>query len=244
MNLRRRLQKSGSIPRTHLIAFGTVVLLSPYVTGAHAADVDCAAFISQGPPTHEVLLADGWQLTNESDDVRVYNRKAAKSPFYEVLARTRIAASPDRVYSVVTDFAHYSEFMPYTAVSTIRKITESDTWVFQRLDFHIPFVSDRHYTVKVVAHPCDGMSQFRGTVWDQVDDVPLPENESPAIVPRVNSGAWSLWPLDNAQATDAAYYLHSDPGGSIPTFLVNMANRSALPDVVDIVSRRAQEPER
>jgi len=90
-------------------------------------------------------------------------------------------------------------------------------------------------------HPCHGVGGFHGTVWHQDNEFPLPPDDTGAIQPRVNSGSWELWPVENGRQTEAIYYLHLDPGGALPAFLVNLVNSRALPDVIKAVSRRCRE---
>ena len=200
---------------------------------------DCKGQYIQGAPTHESLLRDGWSDVHNSDGIRVYNRKQPDSQVYEVLARGTVGASPRAVFDVVTDYEHYREFMPYTVESRIDGNSKSDRWiwVYERLDF--PVVNDRHFVVKVDTQTCRDLNNFYGVVWDQDNGHPLPQNTI-GILPKVNSGYWALWPINEGHETDAIYYLHSDPGGLLPSFLVNMANRTALPLVIEKVRERSK----
>jgi hypothetical protein len=47
----------------------------------------------------------------------------------------------------------------------------------------------------------------------------------------VNEGFWLLEPRENGAKTFATYYLFTHPGGSLPDWLVNKANGTAVPDV-------------
>lgn len=205
---------------------------------APAGNSECDAFLAAGAPTRDSLLQAGWREVNDADQIYVYNRKSELSPFYEVMARSRIAAAPQTVFRVVTDFAHYSEFMPYTAMCRIERATAGEYWVYQKLEF--PFISNRHFVVKVVLHPCHGIASFQGTVWHQDDELLLPPDDTGAIQPRVNSGSWELWPVANGRETEAIYCLHSDPGGALPAFLANLVNSRALPQVIRAVSQRCR----
>jgi hypothetical protein len=216
-----------------------VIVTALTAVEAAAGSSDCGARLASGPPTRDSLRQDRWSEVSDANQIYVYNRKSDRSPFYEVMARSRIAAAPQTVFRVVTDFAHYSEFMPYVAMCRIERATASEFWVYQRLEF--PFVSDRHFVIKVALDPCNGIAGFHGTVWDQDNGFSLPPDDTGAIQPRVNSGSWELWPAGNGRETEVIYYLYSDPGGSLPAFLVNLVNRRVLPEVIRAVSRRCGE---
>jgi hypothetical protein len=226
------------------IRFRSGAVLLAIVAGLAAAEPiagnpDCDARSAAGAPTRDALLQKRWREVSDADQVYVYNRKPEHSPFYEVMVRGRIAAAPQTVFGVVTDFAHYSEFMPYTAMCRVERATASVFWVYQKLEF--PLISNRHFVVKVVLHPCNGTAGFYGTVWHQDNEFSLPPDDTGAIQPRVNSGSWELWPAENGRETEAIYYLHLDPGGDLPAFLVNLVNRRALPEVIGAVRRRCRE---
>ena len=226
-------------PSSILVPVLLVIVTGLIATEAIAGNSDCDARLALGPPTRDALLQARWREVSDAGQIYVYNRKAEGSPICEVMARSRIAAEPQTVFRVVTDFAHYTEFMPYTAMCRVERATASEFWVYQRLEF--PFISNRHFVVKVVLHPCNGIAGFHGTVWHQDNEFAMPPDDTGAIQPRVNSGSWELWPAGNGRETEAVYYLHSDPGGALPAFLANLVNRRALPEVIRAVSQRCRE---
>jgi hypothetical protein len=58
----------------------------------------------------------------------------------------------------------------------------------------------------------------------------------------VNEGSWLLEPLDGGARTRATYRLLTDPGGSVPGFAADLANREALPGVLQAVRRAVLDP--
>ena len=57
---------------------------------------------------------------------------------------------------------------------------------------------------------------------------------------KVNTGSWTMEPIDGGKRTLATYQLLTDPGGSIPTFIANKANTKALPELFARVRKRAE----
>jgi len=49
-------------------------------------------------------------------------------------------------------------------------------------------------------------------------------------------------PLDGGKRTRATYALFTDPGGSIPSFIANKANTTALPDLFAAVRKLSAAP--
>ena len=70
---------------------------------------------------------------------------------------------------------------------------------------------------------------------------------SPAEVPekdgivrvKINTGAWILAPLAGGKRTRITYRVSTNPGGSIPTWLANKSNTTAIPDLFKAVRKRA-----
>jgi len=52
---------------------------------------------------------------------------------------------------------------------------------------------------------------------------------------NVNDGFWKLEPSDGK--THATYYLYTDPGGAVPKFVANFANRTAVPNVFKAIRK-------
>jgi hypothetical protein len=54
-------------------------------------------------------------------------------------------------------------------------------------------------------------------------------------------GNWTIEKLTDTQ-TRITYYLYTDPGGSIPNWIANKANKQSVPDLLDAVRKRAANP--
>src|SRR5207248_1626668 len=57
---------------------------------------------------------------------------------------------------------------------------------------------------------------------------------------KVNTGSWTFEPLGSGKRSLAIYQLLTDPGGSIPKFMANRANTTALPELFARVRKRAE----
>ena len=56
----------------------------------------------------------------------------------------------------------------------------------------------------------------------------------------LNRGGWRLVSANASQSTKILYYLNTDPGGALPSWVNNMANTIALPKVIEAVRERVQ----
>jgi hypothetical protein len=55
-----------------------------------------------------------------------------------------------------------------------------------------------------------------------------------------NNGGWEITPA-GADASRFRYHIDVDPGGSVPSWIVNMANKSQVPSVIAAVEDEAQK---
>ena len=139
----------------------------------------------------------------------------------QVMIATRFAAPADAVYAVVTDYAHFAEFIPDVAESRIIREADGVQWVFHRLHFAGP-VADRVYVMRSVGSV--GAAAYR-VEWSLSPEAPPAGAQG--ISPRQFSGFWELRPTTDGKATEARYAVHSDPGGRIPAWLVTRIHGEA-----------------
>ena len=162
----------------------------------------------------------------------VWMREKPGSDVREVRAVGEIDAPPEKVYAVVTDFEHYAEFMPYLEESKVIRRTDDEvvTWAIM----NAPLVSRRDWVVRIKLNP----TTKAGTTWTVSKEGGPPESDK-AVRLKINDGSWTLDPLDGGKRTRATYYLYTDPGGSIPSWIANKANTAVLPELFEVVRKRA-----
>lgn len=200
------------------------------------------AMLACASPTHAAVRpADThpWQATDTTAEGRLYHRPMPDSAVPQVLISTHFAAPPAAVYAVVTDYAHFAEFIPGVAESRIVRTAGAAQWIFHRLHFAGP-VADRVYVMRSVGRTLDAGS-YRVEWALTAEAVPAGEH---GITPRQFSGFWELRPTDNGTATEARYAVHSDPGGRIPAWLVSRMTDRYVREVVRAVRGRLEQVNR
>lgn len=183
-----------------------------------------------------ILAADpaageGWQQAARTDGITVFSRQKQGSELQEMKAVGMIDAPPRRVYQALRNYERYTETMPYTRESRVleRSGDGKTIWFYSVID--APLVSRRDYTIKTTDESDwrDGAG-FLKVSWTAAPDKGPPEQEGMVRV-KVNDGYWKLEPRDNGRRTWATYYVFTDPGGALPSWIVNKANGTAVPDV-------------
>jgi hypothetical protein len=192
------------------------------------------------------FAADGkWEEAATADidghKLVISARSKAGSEVKEVRGVGTIDAPPWVVKNVIDDVARYKAFMPYTVESLILSTHDGYVVSYQRLD--TPVVDDRDYTIKIFdesREDADGRIIWKNR-WSEANKLGPPVKPGVARV-GINEGYWILEDAAGGARTKATYYVYTSPGGSIPTFLVNMANTQAVPELFRAVSKASKDP--
>jgi hypothetical protein len=171
----------------------------------------------------------------------VHARARAESDVKEVRGLGTFDAPPWVIKNVIDDVVRYEEFMPYTQRSPI--VARGDGWIASYQRLHVPFIDDRDYVVKIVDESVidvDGHVVWKNR-WSQANHLGPPPMEGVTRI-QIVDGWWELKDLDGGARTTATYYVYTNPGGSIPTSLVNLGNARGVPDLFKAVARAARDP--
>ncbi len=172
-----------------------------------------------------------------------------------------VDAPPEIVWQVICDVNNYKNFMPHTRnnmavapekipVILHRKATRAEeveqllgpippdpdiyripggtytVYIYSDLEFPWP-CKNRWCIVKGLRNETQAAQHVYHTSWSLVTGN-LKEN----------SGGWILEPFGSTK-TKAIYKLCTDPGGSIPKFLVNQGTRISMPQIIKAVRKQA-----
>ncbi|MFH1807231.1 MAG: START domain-containing protein [Pseudomonadota bacterium] len=187
---------------------------------------------------------EGWIKQSDEGGVTIYNREKTGSAIKEVKAIGVINAPPHACFNVVLDMAHFKDFMPYTKRSDIVG-QEGERVLYSYQHLALPLISDRDYTLKVVdvtpqAAPGQEPAYYKKT-WTQANARgPKPRDGVERV--EVNDGFWRFDPIDGGTRTRATYYVFTDPGGMIPSWVANQANTQAIPNLFKALGTQSQKP--
>jgi len=160
---------------------------------------------------------NGWVFKNEKEGVKVYYRKT--SDVYELKLITSLKVNLSGLVSLLSEVDNYTKW-GYKVVEAreIRKVSDWELYYYSRLDFPWP-LDDRDIVVhsKMEQDPVTR----RITATSVAEKGLYPEQKG---VVRMNNAhtSWTLVPGPGGW-TYVEYYIYSDPGGSLPDWLVNMA---------------------
>lgn len=167
----------------------------------------------------------------------VYAREKAGSDLKEVRAVGEIDATPEKVFLDVSDYEHQVGNMPYVEEIKVFSRTADQVKFWARADF--PMVSKRDWVLSSKLEKNLPGGVYRVS-WEPTEVKEAPPPQDGVVRLKVNTGSWTLEPLDGGKRTKATYSLFTDPGGSVPTFIANKANTTALPELFARVRKRTE----
>lgn len=181
---------------------------------------------------------DGWEKAAEQKNLTVFAREK-KGGVQEMKAEGVIDAPPEKVWKALRDYENYKKTMPYTEESKVVAREGGDKVIWFYSVVNAPFVDRRDYVIKLVDESkWNNGEGFLKVSWTAGNDK-APKKPDNVVRVQINDGYWQLEPRDGGKKTFAVYYVYTDPGGSIPRWLVNKANGSAVPDVFEAVRKAA-----
>lgn len=180
---------------------------------------------------------DDWKFVRQDQGVAIYLRPLKDSKIPELRGHTRFNASISDVYRVISDYDHFSDFIPMVSESRVLKRDARTIWVYQRLRMPFP-IADRHYVIKIVDDLHAAPTGIIDVTWWMDSTQSMSHASGDAIMPDAFSGSWHLQQLASHGDCDAVYTIHVDPASVLPDWLfVSMSERYVI-QVMNAVRKR------
>ena len=160
---------------------------------------------------------DGWVFKNEKEGVKVYYRKT--SDVYELKLITSLKVSLSGLVMLLSEVENYPKWGYKVSESReLKKVSNWECYYYSRLDFPWP-LDDRDIVVHSTIKQDPVTRRIFASSVAQPDYLPA---EKGVVRMRNAHTSWTLLPGPGGW-TYVEYYIYSDPGGSLPDWLVNMA---------------------
>jgi hypothetical protein len=182
---------------------------------------------------------DYWKLSAQEKDVAIYSRLRPGSPLKEFKAVGPIDAPTHAVCAVIDDFQNYPKFMPYTTECRLIRRDGDSIVGYQRLSPKV--CADRDYTLRVWKKSwptADGL--VCTSHWSPANELGPLEKKGVVRV-KICEGKWLLEP-DGAIKTRATYFIYTDTGGFIPSFIANRVSLTGITKLFAAVRKQVKDP--
>jgi hypothetical protein len=189
-----------------------------------------------------------WALVSTFPQGKLYRMEREESDLVALRAEGRIQAPAWAVRDVLRHGFAIDRISPYLAQRKVLHVEGCrpgakdlpgcrKVWAYER--YEPPLVSARDYAfvMEVAVDDVDDGGDFE-LRW-QIDERHGAPPEG-AVHMRRNSGAWEVSPAGKDESR-FTYRIDIDPGGSVASWIVNMANKSQVPSVIAAVEDEARK---
>lgn len=184
------------------------------------------------PPSPE------WSQATRNKELVIFTKDNEKAGVREIRAHMFVDSPPSAVFDAVGDFDNYAKYMPFVKESKIIENQGNQLSVYSLLA--PPLVSQRDYVIQVkLTRGTEANGGVFKSEWVGAPDK-RPERDGVVRV-KLNTGSWTLEPVNGGARTRLTYSLLTNPGGSIPRWIADKSNTVAIPDLFKAVRKRAAE---
>jgi len=156
-----------------------------------------------------------WKLEKDASGIQVYTRKVSDSSIKEYKAVTIIKTSLKSLVNKITDGEHLKDWNYKTTKSSLlEKKSDNEYLVYMYNDLPWPAKNRDHISELKLEMISNSLTKI------SITSVPEKLTENRGVVRVVNfSGFWLL--EKTKLGVKVIQQMHGDPGGSLPTFIVN-----------------------
>jgi ribosome-associated toxin RatA of RatAB toxin-antitoxin module len=184
-----------------------------------------------------VSAAPEWEKVSDKGGVLVERRPVPGSSIYEVRATARSPLLPAAIFETLWKHREYPEFVPH--LKRLDLLMEDDDEHVTYEQVTVPLVTDRDYVVRLRKHVDAGAQRYE-IQFNSTNDAGPPPDRQHVRVQRIQ-GSWLVVPSLDGKGSIIRYDVLTEPGGAIPAWITNRAQKEAVAALVHAVLKRAQE---
>jgi hypothetical protein len=176
-----------------------------------------------------------WEKVSDRDGLLVERRAVTGSAYPEYRATARSPLSPSVIFDTLWRHAEYMAFIPHLKRLDLLSDTGDERLTYEQVA--VPLARDRDYTVRVRKRVDLATQRYEITFTTDNEAGPPPDSRH-VRVPSIRGG-WIVEPGIDGQGSILRYDVQSEPGGAIPAWIANRAQRGVVADLVRSVLARA-----
>jgi hypothetical protein len=161
---------------------------------------------------------ENWHLETNKDGIKVYSRHLAGSRLKEIKVHCEMPGTLAQLVALYSDVDYYPQVISNTKTARLlRRVSETELFYYLQCDMPTP-VADRDLAMRLRFDYNPNTKVLLMHTDDAAGLVPMKRD-----LVRVPSwtGLWTVRPLPNNRL-QIDYTFQVDPGGELPTWLVNM----------------------
>jgi len=180
----------------------------------------------------------GWVNDGEENGFSLSKKLIKNKDLYALRVQKKVAFSPDIIQEILIDVNNYDQFLSKSDNIKSYELNRSNKWVdaYQFIENNIPFLDNREYCFRISKEGLDDSDKISLVHWyllekNYYDTSHLLKNNK-SIYLNYGAGLW-LAEEQIDQSVMISYIIYIDPGGSIPDFLIDKANRVSLVNILE-----------
>jgi hypothetical protein len=179
-----------------------------------------------------------WELFRKtSDGIAIYMREMPGSTVRAAMATCTVAAPPEIVLDAAADPDTFRASTKYVTNNRLQYTAEPSVWyIYQVLSY--PVVDPRDYALRYELRADRDKRTYRLS-WKTTTAYGPPPQKGVVRV-TLAEGYIDVRPLPGGREVAVTYYLVADPGGSIPGWVMRIAQRFNLPAIMRELRDEAQ----
>jgi hypothetical protein len=195
-----------------------------------------------------LVAVAAWVLVAQFQQGRLYRMEREDSDVVALRAEGKMKAPAWAVREVLLHAFESDRISPYLAH---RKVLAAEgcregqkdlpgcrrVWVYERYEPPLVGARDYAFRMEVAVDDVDDGGDFE-LRWTLDESRGAPPEGATHMVR--NTGGWEIAP-DGEGTSRFTYRIDIDPGGSVPAWIVNMANKSQVPSVIAAVEEEASK---
>jgi hypothetical protein len=194
-----------------------------------------AALVMAAGPS--AALAADWTVLSHKDGLLIERRATEGSPFFEVRATTQSSLAPGAIFDTLWKQQEHPQFVPHLKRLDLLSETGDERLAYEQVE--VPLARDRDYTVRLQRR-VDPEAHRYEIVFATANDSGPPPDKNHIRVPSIR-GRWLIEPGPDGKGSAIRYEVLSEPGGSLPAWLVNQVQGDAVAKLVRAILQRTRE---
>ena len=207
----------------------------------------CSADIkSESQEILDALYQDqSWELQKITEDsLYIYKKDILEMDLAAFRVNKKVSIDPFEIINIISDIENYKKFLTSAQALKTEKLNQKSGYldVYQHITIDLPFFNDRDYFFRMIANK-EALYNNKLIEWyllDQniIEKEDFKKKDLKATYLDYGAGMWLSNPLSENKF-DISYRLVMDPGGSIPSVLVDLINEVSLVSLFNDVLKEA-----
>ena len=187
---------------------------------------------------------DDWEIIKFDNDISISTKRILDKNLLGVMVEKELSLPKEILQNVIMDINNYSNFLKGSSYFISKELKKTSEFVegYQFIPINIPFFDNREYLFRMYPNGFKDGDNTSIIHWYLLDkDVKYLERDNQiAIYLSHGAGLWVAEKKSNDK-TQFSYRIYMDPGGSLPSFLIDLINKTSVVNIFRDAISEAQK---